>query len=92
MSGPVVAPARLVVTTLSTPGGRPASMRIWASASDERGVRVAGLRTMVQPAAMAGPILRVPMAIGKFHGVINRTGPTGCRITTRRLPPAGATR
>jgi len=29
------------------------------------------------PAAMAGPILRVPMARGKFQGVMSRQGPTG---------------
>ena len=34
------------------------------------GVSWAGLTIMVQPAASAGPILRVPMASGKFHGVI----------------------
>jgi hypothetical protein len=28
------------------------------------------LTIIVQPAAIAGPILRVPIASGKFHGVI----------------------
>ena len=60
----------LDVITLSTPGGSPASSRIFASASIESGVCCAGLITIVQPAAIAGPILRVPIAIGKFHGVI----------------------
>ena len=68
-----------VVTTFSTPSGRPASVRICASASVDSGVWSAGLSTMVQPAAMAGPILRVPIASGKFHGVISRQGPTGWR-------------
>ena len=36
----------------------------------DSGVCCAGLMTIVQPAAIAGPILRVPIAIGKFHGVI----------------------
>ena len=58
------------VITLSTPAGSPASSRICASASIESGVCCAGLITIVQPAATAGPILRVPIAIGKFHGVI----------------------
>ena len=58
------------VSTLSTPAGSPASSRICASASIESGVCCAGLMTIVQPAATAGPILRVPIAIGKFHGVI----------------------
>ena len=55
--------------TLRTPGGSPDSSRIWASASIDSGVFCAGLITIVQPAATAGPILRVPIAMGKFHGV-----------------------
>ncbi len=39
---------------------------------------------------MAGPILRVPMASGKFHGVMKRQGPTGLRMVSSRVPPAGA--
>ena len=50
----------------------------------------AGLSTMVQPAASAGPALRVIMALGKFHGVIAATTPIGCLITTMRLSDAGA--
>ena len=79
-----------VVTTLRTPSGNPASAITPASASIVSGVSSAGLTTMVQPAATAGPILRVPMAIGKFHGVRNRHGPTGLRTVSSRLPPAGA--
>ena len=62
-----------------------------ASASIDSGVCFAGLTTIVQPAATAGPILRVPIASGKFHGVMNRHGPTGCFRTMSRLSPAGAT-
>jgi hypothetical protein len=40
-----------------------------ASASAEKGVSGAGLMTTVQPAASAGPSLRVIIAEGKFHGV-----------------------
>ena len=58
------------VTTFSTPAGSPASSMICASAYIDSGVCCAGLITIVQPAATAGPILRVPIAIGKFHGVI----------------------
>ncbi len=53
----------------------------------ESGVCCAGFITIVQPAAIAGPTLRVPIAIGKFHGVIIRLGPTGCFITSTRLVP-----
>jgi hypothetical protein len=65
------------VNTFSTPSGSPASCRIRASASIDNGVWEAGLTTIVQPAAIAGPILRVPIARGKFQGVMNRHGPTG---------------
>ena len=54
------------------------------------GVRAAGLTTIVQPAAIAGPILRVPIASGKFHGVMNRHGPTGFFRVSSRLAPFGA--
>src|SRR6266478_3106957 len=55
--------------TLTTPAGTPASARIGISASIVSGVSEAGLSTTVQPAASAGPILRVAMAAGKFHAV-----------------------
>ena len=80
----------MVVTTLSTPSGSPASARTPASASIVSGVWLAGLTTIVQPAAIAGPILRVPIASGKFHGVMKRQGPTGFLMVSSRLPPAGA--
>ena len=79
------------VITLRTPPGSPASSRIWARASIDSGVCFAGFITIVQPAASAGPILRVPMAIGKFHGVMNTHGPTGCFITSTRPLPVVAT-
>ncbi len=63
-------PVFVVVTTLTTPAGRPASCRIWAKNSVVSGVSVAGLITTVQPAASAGAILRVAIARGKFHGVM----------------------
>ena len=70
MIGLETSPEDFEVTTLSTPAGSPASSRICASAYIDSGVCCAGLMTIVQPAAIAGPILRVPIAIGKFHGVI----------------------
>jgi len=80
----------VVVTMLSTPFGKPASARMSASRSIDSGVSAAGLTTMVQPAAIAGPILRVPMASGKFHGVIIKQGPTGCLSVSSRVAPFGA--
>ena len=49
------------------------------------GVALAGLTTLVQPAAIAGPSLRVIIAAGKFHGVIAATTPTGWRSTSTRF-------
>src|SRR5690606_12430566 len=80
----------LPVTTLSTPAGMPASAASSASASAEYGGAVAGLRTLVHPAASAAPALRVIMALGKFHGVMAATTPTGCLITTMRRSAVAA--
>ena len=43
----------------------------------ENGVWLAGRITPVQPAAQPGPVLRVIMAAGKFHGVIAANTPIG---------------
>ena len=91
MSGSISAPDFRVGTTLSTPAGSPTSSSTRASASIDSGVSAAGLITIVQPAAIAGPIFRVPIASGKFHGVMNRQGPTGWRIVSNRDAPLGAT-
>lgn len=72
---------------LMTPAGMPACSARAASASAHRGVSAAGLMTMVQPAASAGPALRVIMAMGKFQGVMAATTPTGCLMVARRLSP-----
>src|SRR3712207_1216119 len=77
-------------STLTTPAGTPASARIAAMARAVSGVSPAGLSTTVQPAASAGPILRVAIAAGKFHGVISTHTPTGCRTTRIRFAPDGA--
>jgi hypothetical protein len=86
-SGSITSPACSAVITLSTPAGRPACSRTFASASIDSGVCLAGLTTIVQPAAIAGASLRVPIAVGKFHGVTNTHGPTGWRIVSRRPLP-----
>ena len=79
---------RFEVTTLNTPAGMPARRDNSASASADNGVCDGGLITKVQPAANAGPALRVIIAFGKFHGVIAATTPTGCLKTRIRLPVA----
>ena len=50
--------APLPVTTLNTPGGRPASAQISAKRSAVRRVNEAGLRTTVFPMAKAGQTYR----------------------------------
>ena len=74
--------------TLTTPAGTPASSRIGISASMVSGVSDAGFSTTVQPAASAGPILRVAIAAGKFHGVTSTATPAGLCCTTMRAPEA----
>ena len=73
------------VSTLNRPFGTPARSARMASAMAENGVCEAGFRTMAQPAAKAGPALRVIIAFGKFHGVIAATTPTGCFMIRMRL-------
>src|SRR5580658_4858633 len=77
------------VTHENTPAGTPARSASSHRASAENGVAVAGLSTMVQPAASAGPHLRVIIAAGKFHGVIAAHTPIGSLSTTMRWPDLG---
>ncbi len=77
-------------STLTTPSGTPASASRPPMASAVSGVSEAGLSTTVQPAASAGPILRVAIAAGKFHGVTSTETPTGCRMTRILFAPEGA--
>src|SRR5688572_30536512 len=81
------------VTTETIPAGSPARSASTHNASAEYGVSSDGLITIVQPAASAGPTLRVIIAVGKFHGVIAAVTPIGCFSTTMRLsrPWAGIT-
>lgn len=50
------------------------------------------MSTTEQPAASAGPTLRVTMAAGKFHGVMHSATPTGSRLEMIQLAPEGARR
>ncbi|MNL24190.1 hypothetical protein D3C87_1456140 [compost metagenome] len=76
----------LLVTTLKTPFGIPASSANFARAIAENGVCEAGFRIMVQPAASAGATFRVIMAKGKFQGVIAATTPIPCLIVISLFP------
>jgi hypothetical protein len=68
-------------TTLTTPGGKPASAISSATARVDSGVSSAGLRTTVLPAARAGPSFQLVNISGKFQGTIWPTTPTGLRTT-----------
>ena len=68
----------------STPSGIPARSASTPRASAESGVSLAGRATKAQPAASAGAALRVIIALGKFHGVIEATTPMGWRSTWMR--------
>ena len=78
-------PAEREVIRLTTPGGVPASSIARRMSAAVSGVALAGLTTLVQPAAIAGPSLRVIIAAGKFQGVIAAVTPTGWRSTSTRL-------
>ena len=73
---PVVSPMPL--TTLTTPGGTPASWTSSARRMAVTGLHSAGLCTTVQPAASAGAIFHVLSMKGVFQGVMMPTGPIGC--------------
>src|SRR5579884_3659499 len=75
----------LPVTRLTTPGGAPASWRMWTRFQQLRGVSEAGLITTVSPQTRAGKIFQEGIAIGKFHGVISAHTPTGIRTVMQNL-------
>ena len=77
-------------TTLSQPGGRPASCSSSARNSAEKGVAEAGLSTTAQPAASAGAILCATRLSGKLKGEMAPTIPIGSRSVSASFPaPAG---
>ena len=70
----------LPMTRLSTPFGSPARARMSTISQEQPGTRSAGLNTTVLPWQSAGAIFHAGMAIGKFHGVMMPTTPTGSRV------------
>jgi hypothetical protein len=67
------------VTTLNTPGGKPASCTSSANSSVEADACSAGLTTTQHPAASAGAAFQLMSSTGEFHGVMAATTPTGSR-------------
>src|SRR5579863_8836676 len=72
---PTVGPSPF--TRLKTPGGTPASSRICAKRYAESGASSLGFRTIVQPAASAGPTLHAIWFMGQFQGVMSAHTPIG---------------
>ncbi len=78
--------------TVSTPSGIPASIASSPIRSAVSGVSSAGLRTTVLPAASAGAKPQPAMGIGKFHGTITDTTPSGSWKVTSMPPATGICR
>ena len=64
-------------STVNTPSGSPASRASSPIRIAVSGVASAGLATTVQPAASAGAMPQDRIGIGKFHGTIRPTTPSG---------------
>jgi len=67
------------VSTLSAPGGRPASLASSAMRSRVSGVNSLGLSTMLQPVVRAEASFHRAIMVAKFHGTMPTTTPTGSR-------------
>src|SRR5581483_5827174 len=72
-------------TTLSTPLGRPAVVRISTMIFGVHGVIVAGFKTTVLPVINAGPNFQTGIATWKFHGVTSATTPSGSRCVQQNV-------
>src|SRR5690349_11890261 len=82
--------APLPTTTLTTPGGKPASSSNSPNRTTASGSCGAGFTTTVLPIASAGPILPAMFTIGKLYGVMHATTPTGWRRAIAPINPPGA--
>ena len=80
----------LPLTRLTTPGGKPTSLRMRTSSTMARGSCGAGLTTTVLPEASAGATLPAMLTMGKLYEVMQATTPTGWRLTMPPMIPPGA--
>ena len=76
-------------STWNSPSGRPASRPSSASRIVVSGVISAGLTSTALPAASAGTKPHDAIVIGKFHGAITATTPSGSLNVTSRPPATG---
>src|ERR1700744_3083886 len=79
-------------STWSTPSGSPASTASAARRSAVSGVSSAGLSSTAFPAASAGANPQVAIGMGKFHGTITPTTPSGSWNVTSSPPATGICR
>ncbi|MNT15379.1 hypothetical protein D3C72_1504300 [compost metagenome] len=76
----------LPITRLKVPAGRAWRAMISVRAQALAGTALAGLNTTALPKARAGAIFQAAVAIGKFHGVMMATTPTGSRRISISTP------
>src|SRR5579864_5206808 len=86
----IASPVACPTTTLTTPSGRPPSIRASMHARVARGVVLAGFSTTVLPAAIAGATLLAARVSGKFHGTIAPQTPIGLRTTSPYVVRSGS--
>ena len=79
-------------TTVKTPSGIPASRASSPRRTAVSGVSSAGLSTTVLPAASAGAKPQPAIGMGKFHGTMMPTTPSGSRNVTSMPPATGICR
>ena len=79
-AAPVTAP--LPLTTLSVPGGKPASSISATIRNTDSGVNSDGFSTAVLPKARLDAICMLASASGAFQGANKAATPAGCRVTT----------
>ena len=79
-------------STVNTPSGRPASRASSPSRIAVSGVSSAGLSSTVLPAASAGAKPQPAIGIGKFHGTITPTTPSGSLKVMSTPPGTGICR
>ena len=79
-------------STVKTSSGRPASSASSPSRIAVSGVISAGFSTTVLPAASAGTKPQPAIGIGKFHGTMTLTTPSGSLNVTSTPPATGICR
>ena len=80
------ASAGALVTTLTTPLGKPASLNTWPISRCVAGHDSDALSTTVLPQASGMASARVARITGAFHGAMPTTTPAGWRTASARQP------